>query len=88
MTSRPSLRLAISCGSSEPSDKERAKEQNALADARLGPNQVVPQTFVLQALSRNIRLGVMSKEYFFDKVRPYISREDSDMILTFHLFHV
>jgi len=71
--------------SPELSDAKRLKDLNLQTDRNLGPNQLAQQAAMLQSVSQHLRLGAMSKEYFMDHVRPYISREDSDIILAFHL---
>eukprot|EP00931_Biecheleriopsis_adriatica_P100502 TRINITY_DN75800_c0_g1_i1.p1 TRINITY_DN75800_c0_g1~~TRINITY_DN75800_c0_g1_i1.p1 ORF type:complete len:455 (-),score=91.05 TRINITY_DN75800_c0_g1_i1:31-1395(-) len=69
----------------ELSDSKRSKELHEQTKGSLGPNQLAQQVAILQSLSHQLRLGTMSKHYFVDKVKPYISREDTEMILTFYL---
>eukprot|EP00747_Dinoflagellata_sp_TGD_P116061 gnl/TRDRNA2_/TRDRNA2_172278_c0_seq1.p1 gnl/TRDRNA2_/TRDRNA2_172278_c0~~gnl/TRDRNA2_/TRDRNA2_172278_c0_seq1.p1 ORF type:complete len:465 (+),score=67.06 gnl/TRDRNA2_/TRDRNA2_172278_c0_seq1:44-1438(+) len=50
-----------------------------------GSNQLAQQTAILQSLSKHVRFLAMGKAFFCDKVRQFLTRQDSDDILMFHL---
>jgi len=43
------------------------------------------QAAVLQALAKYLRLAVMDKEFFCDKVRPFLQKEQCDSIMMYHM---
>lgn len=40
---------------------------------------------ILQSLAKHVRLVVMNKEFFCDRVRTFLTREESDSIMMFHM---
>ena len=47
----------------------------------LGANEQALQEAILREMSRHIRFVAMSKDFFFDKARRYLSREDSEAVM-------
>ena len=57
-------------------------EKCPMVDSGLGSNELAQQAAIVQMLSKHMRFAAMSKEFFFDKVRPWLPREDSDAVIS------
>ncbi|CAE8689963.1 unnamed protein product [Polarella glacialis] len=77
----PELLGPFSNASAEESTAKRLRGDNP----PLGANEVALQKGVLQALAKHVRFTVMGKEFFVDKARPYLTREDSESVMMYYL---
>eukprot|EP00438_Fugacium_kawagutii_P000066 Skav228439 [mRNA] locus=scaffold5757:27041:28180:+ [translate_table: standard] len=50
-----------------------------------GSNELAQQKSIVQMIAEQKRFDAISKEFFFDKVRPWLTREDSDATMSYWL---
>ena len=54
-------------------------------DTALGAHEMEQQRAILKQMSQHIRFGAMSKDFFVDKARMFLTREESEEIIDFFL---
>ena len=54
-------------------------------DSALGTHEMEQQRAILKQMSQHIRFGAMNKDFFVDKARKYLPREEADEIMDFFL---
>jgi hypothetical protein len=69
---------SLSCTS--PVTKRLKIDENATGSCNLARH-----TAILRSMSSHVRFCAMGKEFFFDKAKTYLTREDSDTIVGFHM---
>lgn len=58
-----------------------SSEKRLKSTEALGGNEQALQEAILREMSKHIRFVAMSKDFFFDKARRYLSREDSEAVM-------
>eukprot|EP00438_Fugacium_kawagutii_P009616 Skav215642 [mRNA] locus=scaffold736:294465:295526:- [translate_table: standard] len=65
-----------------PVSSKRAKSDT---DSNSGGHQAAQQEAILCMMSRDMRFASITKDFFVDKIRKYMSREESEAIIDFYL---
>ena len=68
-------------------DREKRLKNDCPGSEGLGMNELAQQGAILEMISRHIRFAAMSKTFFFDKARTYLTRDHCDTVIAYFLLN-
>eukprot|EP00434_Breviolum_minutum_P038162 symbB.v1.2.033843.t1/scaffold4261.1/size42272/2 len=68
-------------------DREKRLKNDCPGSEGLGMNELAQQGAILEMISRHIRFAAMSKTFFFDKARTYLTRDHCDAVIAYFLLN-